>query len=55
MDTPDYGFQSAFGFLNGFRYAGVWAGGAAIVLCVVKARKAHLLKTESNQGNTYEN
>lgn len=41
-DAPDYSYLAAFGFLNGFKYAGVWAGGAAIVLCVIRARKAYL-------------
>jgi hypothetical protein len=42
MDTPDYGFLAAFGFTNGLRYGGVWAGGFAIVLCVMRARKEFL-------------
>lgn len=42
MDAPDYGFLAAFGFSNGLRYGGVWAGGAAIVLCVIRARREYL-------------
>ena len=42
MDSPDYGYQAAFGFSNGLRYGGVWAGGFAIVLCVMRARKEYL-------------
>lgn len=42
MDAPDYGDQAAFGFSNGLRYGGVWAGGFAIVLCVMRARKEYL-------------
>jgi hypothetical protein len=42
MDAPDYGYQAAFGFSNGLRYGGVWAGGLAIVLCVMRARKEYL-------------
>ena len=42
MDAPDYGYQAAFGFFNGLRYGGVWAGGLAIVLCVMRARKEYL-------------
>ena len=42
MDLPDYGYQAAFGFSNGLRYGGVWAGGFAIVLCVMRARKEYL-------------
>lgn len=44
MDAPDYGYQAAFGFSNGVRYGGVWAGGLAIVLCVMRARKEYLQK-----------
>ena len=42
MDAPDYAFLAAFGFSNGLRYGGVWAGGMAIVLCVLRARKEYL-------------
>ena len=42
MDTPDYECQAALGFSNGLRYGGVWAGGLAIVLCVIRARKEYL-------------
>ena len=42
MDDPDYAFQAAFGFSNGIRYGGVWAGGFAIVLCVMRARREYL-------------
>jgi len=42
MEAPDYGYQAAFGFSNGLRYGGVWAGGFAIVLCVMRARKEYL-------------
>jgi hypothetical protein len=42
MNAPDYGDQAAFGFSNGLRYGGVWAGGFAIVLCVMRARKEYL-------------
>jgi len=42
MEDPDYAFQAAFGFSNGIRYGGVWAGGFAIVLCVMRARKEYL-------------
>jgi hypothetical protein len=44
MDTPDYGYLASFGFSNGVRYGGVWAGGFAIVLCVMRARKEYLQK-----------
>lgn len=42
MQDPDYAFQAAFGFSNGIRYGGVWAGGFAIVLCVMRARREYL-------------
>ncbi|MBL6828346.1 MAG: hypothetical protein ISQ74_00440 [Puniceicoccaceae bacterium] len=42
MDSPDYGYQAAFGFSNGLRYGGVWAGGLSIVFCVMRARKEYL-------------
>ncbi|MEE2988888.1 MAG: hypothetical protein VX372_04880 [Verrucomicrobiota bacterium] len=42
MDTPDYGYQVVLGFSNGLRYGGVWAGGLAVVLCVIRARKEYL-------------
>lgn len=42
MENPDYGFQAAFGFSNGIRYGGVWAGGFALVLTVMRARKEYL-------------
>ncbi|MBT64249.1 MAG: hypothetical protein CML13_13670 [Puniceicoccaceae bacterium] len=42
MDGPDFGFLAAFGFTNGLTYGGVWAGGLAIVLCVMRARKEYL-------------
>jgi hypothetical protein len=42
MNAPDYGHQAAFGFSNGLRYGGVWAGGFAIVLCAMRARKEYL-------------
>lgn len=42
LDEPDFGYLAAFGFSNGIRYGGVWAGGLAIVLCVIRARKEYL-------------
>ncbi|MGJ8638200.1 MAG: hypothetical protein ACSHYA_02300 [Opitutaceae bacterium] len=41
-EEPDIAFFAAFGFMNGLNYGGVWAGGAAIVLCVLRARKEYL-------------
>ena len=48
--SPDYGFLAAFGFLNGFKYGSVWAGGAAIVLCVIRARKEFELRKSEVGG-----
>ena len=42
MNAPNYGDQAALGFSNGLRYGGVWAGGFAIVICVMRARKEYL-------------
>ena len=39
-----FGFLAAFGFMNGLKYGSVWAGGLAIVLCVMRARKEFLAK-----------
>lgn len=44
MEGPDYGYLAAFGFSNGLKYGSVWAGGAAIVLCVMRARRVYLAK-----------
>lgn len=41
-ESPDYGHLAALGVLHGLNYGGVWAGGAAIVLCVIRARKNYL-------------
>lgn len=49
VSDPDYGYLAAFGFTNGFRYGSVWAGGAAIVLCVIRARKEYL-KAHPEEG-----
>lgn len=42
VEQTDYGFLVAFGFMNGLKYGSVWAGGFAIVLCVMRARKEYL-------------
>lgn len=44
VEQPDFGFLAAFGFMNGLKYGSVWAGGLAIVLCVMRARKEYLAK-----------
>ena len=41
-DAPDHGYMLALGVLHGLNYGGVWAGGAAIVLCVIRARKEYM-------------
>ena len=41
-ENPDHAYYASMGFVNGLNYGGVWAGGAAIVLCVLRARKQHL-------------
>lgn len=43
-EAPDFGYLASFGFSNGLRYGSVWAGGLAIVLCVLRARKEYLQK-----------
>lgn len=44
VSSPDWAYYASFGFLNGLKYGGVWAGGAAIVLCVMRARKQYLAR-----------
>lgn len=48
MEAPDFGYLAAFGFTNGLQYGGVWAGGFAIVLCVMRARKEYLQTHEES-------
>lgn len=50
IDQLDFGFLAAFGFMNGLKYGSVWAGGLAIVLCVMRARKEYLAR--HGQGET---
>jgi hypothetical protein len=49
VGSPDYRYLASFGFSNGIRYGAVWAGGLAIVLCVMRARKAYLLKKTASE------
>lgn len=42
LDDPKYWNLCIIGFSNGLRYGGVWAGGSAIVLCVMRARRQHI-------------
>ena len=44
VEDPDFGFLAAFGFMNGLKYGSVWAGGLAIVLCVMRARREYLAR-----------
>ncbi|NCG09257.1 MAG: hypothetical protein GWO81_06780 [Verrucomicrobia bacterium] len=39
MDAPDYTYLAALGFLHGLKYSSLWAGGLAIVLCVMRAHR----------------
>lgn len=47
-----FGFLAAFGFLNGLKYGSVWAGGLAIVLCVMRARKEYLAQHAGEAGQS---
>ncbi|MGJ8652339.1 MAG: hypothetical protein ACSHX8_03615 [Opitutaceae bacterium] len=51
MDKPDWGYMASFGFMNGFKYGSVWAGGAAIVLCVIRARREFLAAQSQAEGS----
>lgn len=53
-DNPDLFYFASFGFMNGLKYGGVWAGGAAIVLCVVRARKYYLAKHSATPATGHE-
>ncbi len=44
LDPFDPGYLAAFGFFNGLKYGGVWAGGLAIVLCVMRARREYMAR-----------
>jgi len=43
-EAPDWGLFAAWGVTRGLKYAGVWAGGLALVLCVMRARREYLAK-----------
>lgn len=49
-EHPDLGYFASFGFMNGLNYGGVWAGGAAIVICVVRARNDYMAKLALEEG-----
>ena len=53
-DNPDLFYFASFGFMNGLNYGGVWAGGAAIVLCVLRARKYYLAAQISTPALNHE-
>jgi len=38
----DFAYYAALGFTNGLKYGSVWAGGAGIVLCVIRARREYM-------------
>ena len=42
--------MAAWGYLHGLKYAGVWAGGTALVLCVMRARREHLQARSAGGG-----
>ena len=46
----DPAFMAAWGYLHGLKYAGVWAGGTALVLCVMRARREHLQARSAGGG-----
>ena len=47
----DPGYMAALGYLHGLKYAGVWSGGTALVLCVIRARREYLEKvTAGGEG-----
>lgn len=35
------------GMQHGFKYGGVWAGGTALVICVMRAHKQHTQKNDA--------
>ena len=47
-DDFDAGYMAALGYLHGLKYAGVWSGGTALVLCVIRAR-GEFLQNQSEQ------
>lgn len=42
VDSPDFGYYASLGFLHGLKYGSVWAGGVAIVLCVIRAHNEYI-------------
>lgn len=49
-EHADLGYFASFGFMNGLNYGAVWAGGAAIVICVIRARKDYMAKQAAEGG-----
>lgn len=50
-EAADLSFYASLGLRNGLKYGAVWAGGAALVLCVMRARREYLAKHgDSEQG-----
>jgi len=43
----DIGYMASLGLIHGLQYAGVWAGGLSIVICVMRARKEYLARHSS--------
>ena len=46
--------MTALGYLHGLKYAGVWAGGSALVLCVIRARREFLEKQSLIGKDAYD-
>lgn len=44
----DLGYMASLGLIHGLQYAGVWAGGLSIVICVMRARKEWLARQAAN-------
>jgi hypothetical protein len=53
-DDFDPVYMTALGYLHGLKYAGVWAGGSALVLCVIRARREFLEKQSLIGKDAYD-
>ncbi|MGJ8650442.1 MAG: hypothetical protein ACSHX4_08785 [Opitutaceae bacterium] len=49
-EHADLGYFASFGFMNGLNYGVVWAGGASIVICVIRARNDYMAKQTAEEG-----
>lgn len=50
VDTPDYAYLADLGLLHGLKYSSLWAGGLAIVLCVMRAHREFQKAHRANIG-----